>query len=229
VEVVHADTAREQPAESRHRGARGQLVLAAFLVLFVELVLIRWLGSNVLYLAYFSNVVLLGSFLGVGAGFLWASRRRTSLYPCAPAALAVLVVLTRLLDVRVGVAGGDLIFFGLDTSGPPRWVVLPVVSVAVAIVMTCLGDGVARSFSRLGNLDAYQLDLVGGVLGVVAFAGLSALYTEPVVWGALIAAGLLTALRPRGARALALVVVPLVVLVTVLGAEAAESDTTWSP
>jgi hypothetical protein len=229
VEVVHADTAREQPARSRHRGARGQLVLAAFLVLFVELVLIRWLGANVLYLAYFSNVVLLGSFLGVGAGFLWASRWRTSLYPGAPAALAMLVVLTRLLDVRVGVAGGDLIFFGLDTSGPPRWVVLPVVFVAVAIVMTCLGDGVARSFSRLGNLDAYQLDLVGGVVGVVAFTGLSALYTEPVVWGALIAAGLLAALRPRGARALAHVVVPLVVLVAVLGAEAAEPDTTWTP
>ncbi len=36
--------------------------------------------------------------------------------------------------------------------------------------MACLGDGVARSFAQLGNLDAYQLDLVGGLLGVIAFA-----------------------------------------------------------
>ena len=50
---------------------------------------------------------------------------------------------------------------------------LPVVFVAVAVVMACLGDGVARSFARLGNLDAYQLDLVGGLLGVIAFAVLS--------------------------------------------------------
>jgi hypothetical protein len=221
----------EQPTKAGSTApyVRGQLVLAAFLVLFVELVLIRWLGANVLYLAYFSNIVLLGSFLGIGAGFLWASRSDRSLYVCAPAALASLVVLARLLDVRVGIAGGDLIFFGLDTSGPPRWIVLPIVFVAVAAVMSCLGDGVARSFARLGNLDAYQLDLVGGLLGIVAFAALSAIYTEPVVWGAIIAAGLLLALRPRRLAALAAVGVPLVVLVAVLGAEAAESDTTWTP
>ena len=65
----------EQAAEAPARGPRAQLVLTASLTLFVELALIRWLGANVLYLAYFSNVVLLGSFLGIGAGFLWASRR----------------------------------------------------------------------------------------------------------------------------------------------------------
>ena len=172
------------------RGRRAQLVLTASLTLFVELALIRWLGANVLYLAYFSNVVLLGSFLGIGAGFLWAGRRTRSLFLFAPAALAMLVVLTGVLDVRVGIAGGDLIFFGLDTSGPPRWVVLPVVFVAVAAVMACLGDGVARSFARLGNLDAYQLDLVGGLLGVTAFAALSFAYAEPVVWGTITAVGL---------------------------------------
>ena len=114
-------------------------------MLFIELALIRWLGANVLYLAYFSNVVLLGSFLGIGLGFLWTSRGRRSLFPFVPVALATLIVLVRLLEVKVGIAGGSLIFFGLDTSGPPRWVILPVVFVAVAAVMTCVGDGVARA------------------------------------------------------------------------------------
>ena len=211
------------------RGRRAQLVLTASLTLFVELALIRWLGANVLYLAYFSNVVLLGSFLGIGAGFLWASRRNRSLFFFAPATLAMLVVLTGLLDVRVGVAGGDLIFFGLDTSGPPRWVVLPVVFVAVAIVMACLGDGVARSFGRLSNLDAYQLDLVGGLLGVTAFAVLSFAYAEPVVWGTITAIGLLVAIRPRRSNEIAAVGVPLVLLVVALGVESAHEDTTWTP
>src|SRR4026209_2729298 len=104
-------------------------------MLFVELALIRWLGANVLYLAYFSNVVLLGSFLGIGLGFLWTSRSETPLYRFAPLALTTLVVLVRVFDVKVGVAGEQLIFFNLDSSGPPRWVVLPVVFVAVATVM----------------------------------------------------------------------------------------------
>jgi hypothetical protein len=55
-------------------GDRTRLVLLSFLMLFVELAVIRWSGANVVYLAYFSNLVLLGSFLGIGLGFLWAGR-----------------------------------------------------------------------------------------------------------------------------------------------------------
>lgn len=218
------------PAKPRAALAgRAQLVLAAFLMLFVELALIRWLGANVLYLAYFSNVVLLGSFLGIGLGFLWTSRSERSLYPWAPAALAALVVLVRVLEVRVGVAGSDLIFFGLDTSGPPRWVVLPAVFVLVAGVMACLGDGVARSFRELGNLDAYQLDLVGSLLGTIGFAGLAFVRADPIVWGSIAALGLVVALRPRSPMAIAKTVLPLLVLLGFLGAESAEEGTIWTP
>ena len=198
-------------------------------MLFVELALIRWLGANVLYLAYFSNVVLLGSFLGIGLAFLWTSRSSRSLFPLAPAVLAALIVLVRLLEVRVGISGGTLIFFGLDTSGPPRWLVLPAVFVAVAAVMTCIADGVARAFQRLANLDAYQLDLVGSLLGIAAFALLAFVQADPVVWGTIAAVGLLAALRPRRPARLLLTVVPLLVGVGFLAVESAETDTTWTP
>ena len=49
---------------------RVRLVLSSALMLFLELALIRWLAANVVHLGYFSNFVLLGSFLGVGLGFL---------------------------------------------------------------------------------------------------------------------------------------------------------------
>jgi SAM-dependent methyltransferase len=208
---------------------RGQLVLTAFLMLFVELALIRWLGANVLYLAYFSNVVLLGSFLGIGLGFLWTSRGRRSLFPLAPAALAALIILVRLLEVKVGISGSTLIFFGLDTSGPPRWIVLPAVFVVVAIVMTCIGDGVARAFRRLDNLDAYQLDIIGSLLGIGVFSLLAFVNAAPVVWGTIAAAGFIVALRPRRLPAVVAVAVPLTVAVGFLAAESAEADTTWSP
>lgn len=208
---------------------RAQLVLTAFLMLFVELALIRWLGANILYLAYFSNVVLLGSFLGIGLGFLWTARHDRPLLPFAPLGLAVLIVLARVLEVRVGVSGGSIIFFGLDTSGPPRWVVLPVVFTAVAAVLTCLGDGVARSFKQLGNLDAYQLDLTGSLLGTIAFTVLSLLQADPIVWGAIAAVGLFVAISPRELSGRALTLVPLVVALGFLAVESAEADTTWSP
>ena len=198
-------------------------------MLFIELALIRWLGANVLYLAYFSNVVLLGSFLGIGLGFLWTSRGRRSLFPFVPAALATLIVLVRLLEVKVGIAGGSLIFFGLDTSGPPRWVILPVVFVAVAAVMTCVGDGVARAFQQLANLDAYQLDLVGSLLGIAAFALLAFWRADPIVWGAIAVVGLIVAIRPRAPGQIAVTVLPLLIALGFLFAESSEADTRWTP
>ena len=54
-----------------------RLVILSCLMLFVELALIRWTGSNVVYLSYFSNFVLLGSFLGIGIGFLRGKRGST--------------------------------------------------------------------------------------------------------------------------------------------------------
>src|ERR1051326_6417560 len=62
-----------------------RLVLLSFLMLFVELALIRWTGANIIYLSYFSNFVLLGSFLGIGLGFLRGGRR-PDLWPLAPPA-----------------------------------------------------------------------------------------------------------------------------------------------
>jgi len=60
-----------------------RLLLGSALMLFLELALIRWLGSNVVHLSYFSNFVLLGSFLGIGLGFL-ISKRSWSVLPAAP-------------------------------------------------------------------------------------------------------------------------------------------------
>ena len=208
---------------------RARLVLLTFLMLFLELALIRWLGANVLYLAYFSNVVLLGSFLGIGLGFLRAGRSETSLLPWTPLALAVCVVAAKLLDAKVGIAGGNLIFFGLDTSGPSRAVVLPVVFAAVAAVMTCVGDGVARAFREHANLDAYGLDIVGSIAGSVAFGVLAFLHAPPLAWGLLIGAVLLITVRPRTLAMGALVVVPLVAVLGVWGADSLEEDTEWTP
>src|SRR5438477_7146843 len=107
-----------------------RLVLLSFLMLFVELALIRWTGSNIVYLSYFSNFVLLGSFLGIGVGFLRA-RARVNLFRWAPFGLLVLVVFVRAFPARIVRTGAQLIFFGSGPShGLPTWVSLPIIFVA---------------------------------------------------------------------------------------------------
>src|SRR6185503_10734279 len=46
--------------------------LASFLVLFLEIALIRWMPAYIRLLSYFSNFILLASFLGIGLGCLLA-------------------------------------------------------------------------------------------------------------------------------------------------------------
>ena len=53
------------------------LFLSSFLVLFLEIALIRWMPAYVRLLAYFSNFILLATFLGGGLGCLLANRRRS--------------------------------------------------------------------------------------------------------------------------------------------------------
>ncbi len=87
--------------------------------------------------------------------------------------------------------GSQLIFFNdLHSTGPPRELILPVIFVAVAAVMAFISDGVARTFQHFEPLEAYKLDLIGSVLGIVGFAVLSFMRMPPVAWG-LVAAGVL--------------------------------------
>jgi hypothetical protein len=58
----------------RHDQAR--LVFASFLMLFIELALIRWVTANNVYVTKATNFMLLASFLGIGIGFLNAKAPR---------------------------------------------------------------------------------------------------------------------------------------------------------
>ena len=164
---------------------RRQLFLASFLMLFVELVLIRWLGAHIAYLSFFSNFVLLGSFLGIGIGFLAVGR--SDWFRWAPMWLGALVFMSAVFPVTIDRTGSSLIFFGgFQARGLPIWISLPIIFAAVAATMAAIAQGVARLFQRFPPLEAYRLDVLGSVTGIAGFAILSFIGAPPVVWGAVI-------------------------------------------
>ena len=223
-----ADDGASGPAGGTLLAPPLQLFFLSFLMLFVELALIRWSGALVIYLSYFSNFVLLGSFLGIGIGFLRA-RARVNLFPWSPLALALLILFVRAFPVEVIRTGQQLLFFGYGTfhaSGPPTWVTLPVVFLAVAAVMATIGEGVARTFIRFRPLDAYRLDIAGSIAGIAAFSLLSFLDAKPVVWALIVAAVMLLLF---GRRTGLIQVVAVVTLVMLLWSESLSSNDIWSP
>ncbi len=206
---------------------RVRLLLSSALMLFLELALIRWTASNIIHLGYFSNFVLLGSFLGVGIGFLRTSRTtRAPLY--FPIALALLVVAVLKFPVTVDRAGSDLIFFtSLATQGPPAWLALPVVFIGVAAIMAGPGELVGRCFLELPRLEAYRLDLLGSLVGIGTYTLLSFLRAPSLVWGVVVSV-LIIVLLGTPSRAL-VIGVPVVVIVSMLTIESMGAGITWSP
>jgi SAM-dependent methyltransferase len=89
-----------------------------------------------------------------------------------------------------------------------------------------IADGVARTFKEFEPLEAYKLDLIGSVLGIVGVSMLAFLGMPPVVWGVVAGAVLLVASLPE---VKVVTVVGALALVVLLGVESAAERTWWSP
>ena len=203
---------------------RLELFLASFLMLFVELVLIRWAGAYVVHLSYFANFVLLGSFLGIGIGFLRA-RRGPGLFAWAPVVLALFAGMLIAFPASIDRAGDDLVYFGVEQRGLPAWVLLPFVFVASAASLATIAHGVAVRFSRFPALEAYRLDILGSLAGIAAFAILAFIGGGPLAWGLVVAALFIAILR----RPTILQIAALVALLALFAIGTFKLDTTWSP
>jgi SAM-dependent methyltransferase len=206
-------------------GERPRLVLASFLMLFAELSLIRWAAAYVVYVLYFTNFVLLASFLGIGVGFLRAGKDR-DLSRWAPAAFALAVGTVFVLRVVKGVQGSTDLDMVFGIPAPPIWIALPILFGVTVFAMATIAEGVARLFARFEPLDAYRLDIIGSLLGIVAFSVLSFLRTGPITWGIVIA-GLFLVLSPRTVEVARWVAVAAIVIVFTAGWLA--PNDTWSP
>jgi SAM-dependent methyltransferase len=206
--------------------AKVELFLASFLMLFTELVLIRWTGANVTYLSYFSNFVLLGSFLGIGVGFLRA-RKGPDLFPWSPVMLAFFTGFITAFPVVIDRSGSGLIFFGsLQQKGLPLWLMLPLIFLSVAAIMAAIAQGVAVRFAAFEALEAYRLDIMGSLAGILTYAALAFLGTTPFVWS-LVIAGSLLFLLGRARRLIQIIAV--VAMIAVLTVGSYKGSVIWSP
>ena len=91
------------------------LFLSSFLVLFLETALIRWLPAYVRLLAYFSNFILLASFLGIGVGCLLA-RRRSNLFIWFPLIQFAVILAVDQLRLEVALPSTSTIYFSSGTT-----------------------------------------------------------------------------------------------------------------
>ena len=220
--VIDADPKPDVQPRDRIR-----LAFASFLMLFVELALIRWISADNVFVSTATNFILLASFLGIGLGFLNARTQRDFLR-WAPLTFVALVgfvlafpVILASLDVGVNP------YQGLQgMAALPRPVSLGIIFVLSVAVMAGFGQAVSRLFVRFEPLAAYRLDIAGSIAGIAVFSVLSFLDMPPLAWG-IIAAGGLAVLLGKGSRWWQWTAIAVVVLL--LGMDSFAPHEQWSP
>ncbi|TAK40705.1 MAG: hypothetical protein EPO29_09370, partial [Betaproteobacteria bacterium] len=178
------------------------LFLVSFLILFFELAAIRWFASTVVFLTFFTNIVLLASFLGMSVGLLAARGSRNLVQAALPLAMLSLAaaIATHLLywhwvdQVTIGVGNQhtspQLIYFGTEyrLADPSRWVIpMWVVGGAffalIALAFVGLGQVMGRAFDAIPDrVMAYSVDVLGSLTGIAAFAAMSYFELPPTIW-----------------------------------------------
>jgi len=205
-----------------------RLLTISFLILFLELACIRWLSAYILYLGYFTNFVLLGALLGIGAGTL-LSQRPTRWIRWLPALLYSLIVLVLVTRVQLDPTFEEVIYFTSTASliRLPAWVLLPLVFISVCLIFTLLGQELGRLLLTDQPLRAYTLNILGSLAGIAAFTLMSLLSLPSWVWF-LIAALAVIPFLPGG-RSFRLNLAFLLGLVLALAASDFAFRNLWSP
>src|SRR3989344_4368888 len=156
------------------------LLIISFIALFLELAFIRWLPANILSLAYFSNIVLISCFLGLGLGCLM-SRRRDLFHGFAPALLLFVLIVLYLqrFEVVVPPEKNEWIWSyytanQLDSQSLKIGILpaLTLICAMTAVLFAFLGQRLARHLEGFQPLTAYSLNIFGSILGIALFSGL---------------------------------------------------------
>jgi spermidine synthase len=188
---------QDLPAETSH--PRFDLFFVSFLLLFLELACIRWFASHVLYLTFFTNTVLLASFLGMSLGCLCSRQQRNYLISTPYLLLLALFlgVLVEVLGVLYGQvldvghqSSPQLVFFGTENRfNPLSTIHIPIELVAglffllIALVFVGPGQLLGRALTAVPNrVQAYSLNILGSAAGTILFAGVSWWHLSPFWW-----------------------------------------------
>lgn len=211
-----------------------RLVQFSFLMLFIELALIRITAANFIFLAFFTNYILMASFLGIAVGFLYQNKKR-HLFNSAILLLAAIFIICHVLryeyQIKLQPNVDDLSLYinYFSSNALPVVMTLPFIFIVVTAVMATLANGTAQAFRALPPLTAYKLEIMGSLLGVLTFTLLSFLQAKPVVWGLVITFVFISLLQQNWRRHPALGLLHVTGLILMLAVLQYQSSAIWSP
>src|SRR5882724_9432903 len=172
-----------------------QLLLASFLTLFAELAFIRWIAVEVRVFAYFKNLALLLCFVGFGLGCALA-RKSVRWVIAIESFLGLLLVIRVPLQNRKFLEGlsqslggaADVQIWGASATW--NWtqfltgaLMAGVLFLLLVWIFIPLGQMVSRQIDLApSQLAAYSWNLLGSLIGILAFLAVGRMMFSPWVW-----------------------------------------------
>jgi spermidine synthase len=225
----------------------GAILLISVLGLFLEMLLIRWIGTEVRIFAYLQNTILVVCFLGLGLGMFTSRQPYTLRQMLIRLALLVLLLAIPLSRRALGYASellsvlGDPVIWGeLGGANLGKTILYVTSGLAItAFVMILVLDmfvPIGRFLGRLMDghpriIAAYSANVGGSLLGTWLFVLVSSLYQPPLTWIAIVAV-LTFVLMSRSERRQWLniaLLLAIIVLAWFAGRVPGSVEVVWSP
>ena len=223
------------------------LFLISFVILFFELTCIRWFGSTVVFMTFFTNFVLMACFLGMTVGCLMASRQQNFINAVIPLTLltvilacGVLWIYGRFGRIMIDVGGQgspQQIYFGTEyRPKDPSYFIIPIEVLAslfyvlIALIFMGLGQVMGRAFNAIPNhIAAYTVNITGSLVGITAFGVASYFQTTPFLWFIISLGICLYFARSRVRLQIFVLIMVLIPIAGTAYREDRKAKTFWSP
>ncbi len=237
----------EFSAEELGGFSTGKLALASVLGLFLELMMIRWVSSEIQIFAYFKNFVLIACFLGFGLG-CYLVRSKISLFSLLLPLVTLAVIiklpwpaLRELIDGLPGFIGAssEVNVWGVPyiSLGPSSLALLALATLVIVPIVALISFAFVPIGQLVGwylengrnGIFGYTVNIAGSLAGIALYTLLCFWFQPPAVWFLLAGAMLVWFVWPLARlRWAALLVVIFCVGMTTIG-PGGEGKVYWSP
>jgi len=168
------------------------LFLASFLALYFELIVIRYISSEIRIFAYLKNLPLIASFLGLGVGMMLgrpASRWRQA-FPFLAALIFLAAAYAPALHLtHIPFPNADYFVWGTTQQGISPFlealryfITVSAITAVIVAFFVVPGGFVGEHLAALPPLRGYGINLAGSFVGIAVFTLLSFLKTPPLIW-----------------------------------------------
>jgi hypothetical protein len=208
----------------------------SLLALFFEIVMIRCIPACVMIISFYTNLVLISCFLGLGLGCVIAGADRTPrVFRSFPFLLLIELVVLAIIKI-IGIAAVD------ESWGEKLWdwgwgkldLLSPMLAPIIVFVLNTatfipLGRILGTSIERFHPLPGYSINIIGSTLGVSLLAFFNLFGLGPLAWLA-VGFGLLMLLYWWMGRSRLWLIRAVIFLILSLGVVAySMRNTIWSP